>query len=240
MLICRPGRRYQAGQKATQSGRSKDISEFECDDRHAFQRATRLAPSAPQHPAERHNPSGGALRGWASHFLPFGRTTSNWWNNSGFAVLVAIADLIETRDPKVAKVYLLLTFDPLKREDGKKNADDHQAVPVCRLWIAPSDWMHVFQPLALVRVLRGGRVRVISLLIICDPWMKGSRYSWPRRNPARCKPVREHERAWRNAIRSACGSVEFVILVVAAFTRVEIGKIVHEFDGRNPLDHLEA
>jgi hypothetical protein len=35
-------------------------------------------------------------------------------------------------------------------------------------------------------------------------------------------------------------AVEFVILVVAAFTRAKIGKIVHEFDGSNPLDHFEA
>lgn len=36
---------------------------------------------------------------------PFNRTTLNLWHKSGFAVLVAIADLIDTRDPKVAKVY---------------------------------------------------------------------------------------------------------------------------------------
>jgi hypothetical protein len=34
--------------------------------------------------------------------------------------------------------------------------------------------------------------------------------------------------------------VEFVILVVTAFTRAKIGKIVHELDGRDPLDHFEA
>lgn len=35
----------------------------------------------------------------------FNRTTLNLWHKSGLAVLVAIADLIETRDPKVAKVH---------------------------------------------------------------------------------------------------------------------------------------
>lgn len=35
----------------------------------------------------------------------FNRTTLNLWHKSGFAVLVTIADLIDTRDPKVAKVY---------------------------------------------------------------------------------------------------------------------------------------
>lgn len=35
----------------------------------------------------------------------FNRTTLNLWYKSGFAVLVAIADLIDTRDPKVANVY---------------------------------------------------------------------------------------------------------------------------------------
>jgi len=35
----------------------------------------------------------------------FDRTTLNLWNNSLFAVLVIIVDLIESRDPRVAKVY---------------------------------------------------------------------------------------------------------------------------------------
>lgn len=35
----------------------------------------------------------------------FNRTTLNLWHKSGFAVLVAIADLIDTRDPKVANIY---------------------------------------------------------------------------------------------------------------------------------------
>lgn len=35
----------------------------------------------------------------------FDRTTLNLWHNSGFAVLVVIADLIKSRDPKEAKVY---------------------------------------------------------------------------------------------------------------------------------------
>lgn len=41
------------------------------------------------------------------HYLsyPFNRTTLNLWHTSGFAVLVAIADLIDIRDPKEAKIY---------------------------------------------------------------------------------------------------------------------------------------
>ena len=133
-----------------------------------------------------------------------------------------------------------LGIDPLKREDRKKNADDHQAVPVCRLWIAPSDWMHVFQPLALVRVLRGGRVRVVSLLIVCDPRMKGA--ATASRGEIRHAANRCRASSGPGAMQSdrRAVAVEFVILVVAAFTRVEIGKIVHEFDGCNPLDHFEA
>ena len=37
----------------------------------------------------------------------FNRTTLNLWHKSQFVVLVAIADFIETRDPKVANVYFL-------------------------------------------------------------------------------------------------------------------------------------
>ena len=35
----------------------------------------------------------------------FDRATLNLWHRSGFAVLVVISDLIDTRDPKEAKVY---------------------------------------------------------------------------------------------------------------------------------------
>lgn len=43
----------------------------------------------------------------------FSRKTLNLWNNSGFAVLIAIADLIDTRDPKAAKIYFKLANDDL-------------------------------------------------------------------------------------------------------------------------------
>jgi hypothetical protein len=89
-------------------------------------RAT-LAPSAPSTSSLKGTTQATARSADGRHIsYPFARTTLNLWNNTGLPFLVAIADLIETRDPKVAKVYLLLTFDPLKREDRKKNADDHQ------------------------------------------------------------------------------------------------------------------
>ena len=35
-------------------------------------------------------------------------------------------------------------------------------------------------------------------------------------------------------------AVELVILVVAALASAEVGEVVHELDGRDPLHHLEA
>lgn len=43
----------------------------------------------------------------------FSRKTLNLWHNSSFAVLIAIADLIDTRDPKAAKIYFKLVNEDL-------------------------------------------------------------------------------------------------------------------------------
>ena len=61
-----------------------------------------------------------------------------------------------------------------RHQPRRATADHHQSVAVGRRGIAPSVWMHVCPPLALIRVLRGGRVEVVVLRHHRAPWLKGA------------------------------------------------------------------
>lgn len=58
---------------------------------------------------------------------PFDRKTLNIWNRSGLAILVVIADLTKSRDPKVASVHYLLA-NPLLAEVLPALPDDQKTV----------------------------------------------------------------------------------------------------------------
>ena len=66
-----------------------------------------------------------------------------------------------------------------RHQSGGAGADDHQAVAVGGLRIAPPGRTHVVQALALVRVLNGGRMKVVARI----------HDNQPPRNPARRKPL---------------------------------------------------
>ena len=48
-------------------------------------------------------------------------------------------------------------------------------------------------------------------------------------------PLTHGSRSNRHAV-----TIELVVLIIAALASAEVGEVVHELDGRDPLDHLEA